>query len=342
MYGSPVDAADGPARRRARPRGPHHRQQPGRRLPARPSEPAVPRTAPERALAVGLHLRRDLAGLRLRGLRHRRHRPWPIPRRDVGKADRARWIVGWRVSRTAHASFVLDALEQALHERRPVQGSGLVHHSDRESSTSRSATPSASPMRASSPRSAASATATTTPWPRRSTASTRPRSSGAGDPGARWRRLSSPPSTGWIGSTTAACSSPSATSLPPKPKRATINRSRPSPWQRDSTKSASGKPGAVQPSAARPLPFGPMTTPPRSSNRLGTATARAGTLPGQPRAGQGRARRWSWPGSREKGFSWLRAASMIRSAPQRGEGSCAAPDRGRLSLPWVFSPVSPA
>jgi transposase InsO family protein len=45
----------------------------------------------------------------------------------------ARRIVGWRVSRTAHAGFVLDALEQALHERRPVHGSGLVHHSDRGS-----------------------------------------------------------------------------------------------------------------------------------------------------------------------------------------------------------------
>ncbi|WP_156650071.1 MULTISPECIES: IS3 family transposase [Methylobacterium] len=45
----------------------------------------------------------------------------------------ARRIVGWRVSRTAHAAFVLDALEQALHERRPVQGGGLVHHSDRDS-----------------------------------------------------------------------------------------------------------------------------------------------------------------------------------------------------------------
>jgi transposase InsO family protein len=45
----------------------------------------------------------------------------------------ARRIVGWRVSRTAHAGFVLDALEQALHERRPVQGGGLVHHSDRGS-----------------------------------------------------------------------------------------------------------------------------------------------------------------------------------------------------------------
>jgi len=43
----------------------------------------------------------------------------------------ARRIVGWRVCRTAHAGFVLDALEQALHDRRPVHGSGLVHHSDR-------------------------------------------------------------------------------------------------------------------------------------------------------------------------------------------------------------------
>ena len=45
----------------------------------------------------------------------------------------ARRIVGWRVSRTAHASFVLDALEQALHDRRPIHRSGLVHHSDRGS-----------------------------------------------------------------------------------------------------------------------------------------------------------------------------------------------------------------
>jgi putative transposase len=42
----------------------------------------------------------------------------------------ARRIVGWRVSRTAHADFVLDALEQALHDRRPVKDS-LIHHSDR-------------------------------------------------------------------------------------------------------------------------------------------------------------------------------------------------------------------
>jgi len=45
----------------------------------------------------------------------------------------ARRIVGWRVSRTAHAGFVLDALEQALHERRPLHRGGLIHHSDRGS-----------------------------------------------------------------------------------------------------------------------------------------------------------------------------------------------------------------
>ena len=45
----------------------------------------------------------------------------------------ARRIVGWRASRTAHAGFVLDALEQALHDRRPARRGGLVHHSDRGS-----------------------------------------------------------------------------------------------------------------------------------------------------------------------------------------------------------------
>ena len=45
----------------------------------------------------------------------------------------ARRIVGWRVSRSARADFVLDALEQARHERRPSTGSGLVCHTDRGS-----------------------------------------------------------------------------------------------------------------------------------------------------------------------------------------------------------------
>jgi transposase InsO family protein len=45
----------------------------------------------------------------------------------------ARRIVGWRASRTAHAGFVLDALEQALHARQPARSGGLIHHSDRGS-----------------------------------------------------------------------------------------------------------------------------------------------------------------------------------------------------------------
>ncbi len=40
-------------------------------------------------------------------------------------------IVGWRASRSPQTQFVLDALEQALYERRPT--GDLVHHSDRGS-----------------------------------------------------------------------------------------------------------------------------------------------------------------------------------------------------------------
>lgn len=44
----------------------------------------------------------------------------------------ARRIVGWRASRKASAGFVLDALEQAIHQRKPAQDK-LIHHSDRGS-----------------------------------------------------------------------------------------------------------------------------------------------------------------------------------------------------------------
>ena len=43
----------------------------------------------------------------------------------------ARRIVGWRVSRSLRTDFVLDALEQALHRRKLVDGEPLIHHSDR-------------------------------------------------------------------------------------------------------------------------------------------------------------------------------------------------------------------
>jgi transposase InsO family protein len=43
----------------------------------------------------------------------------------------ARRIVGWKVSTAPTASFVLDALEQAIHARKPGPEDGLIHHSDR-------------------------------------------------------------------------------------------------------------------------------------------------------------------------------------------------------------------
>lgn len=43
----------------------------------------------------------------------------------------ARRIVGWRVGSSPTAAFVLDALDQAIHDRRPTKTAGLVAHSDR-------------------------------------------------------------------------------------------------------------------------------------------------------------------------------------------------------------------
>lgn len=42
----------------------------------------------------------------------------------------SRRISGWRVSTSAQTGFVLDALEHAVHDRRPTKAMGLVHHSD--------------------------------------------------------------------------------------------------------------------------------------------------------------------------------------------------------------------
>jgi putative transposase len=43
----------------------------------------------------------------------------------------ARRIVGWRVSASLRTDFVLDALEQAIYDRRSAGTADLVHHSDR-------------------------------------------------------------------------------------------------------------------------------------------------------------------------------------------------------------------
>ena len=85
----------------------------------------------------------------------------------------ARRIVGWRVSSSMRTDFVLDALEQALYARQPERDGSLVATPTGGRNTSASATPSDWPRPVSSPRWAAKVTATTTRWPRRSTASTK-------------------------------------------------------------------------------------------------------------------------------------------------------------------------
>ena len=45
----------------------------------------------------------------------------------------ARRIVGWRQSSSMRTDFVLDALEQAMFDRRPERTDALIHHSDRGS-----------------------------------------------------------------------------------------------------------------------------------------------------------------------------------------------------------------
>lgn len=77
----------------------------------------------------------------------------------------SRLIVGWRVSSTMRTDLVLDALEQAIHERETA--GRLVHPATAGRSISPSATPSGSPRRASRRRWEARATRTTTLSPSR-------------------------------------------------------------------------------------------------------------------------------------------------------------------------------
>ena len=158
----------------------------------------------------------------------------------------ARRIVGWRVSRTAHAGFVLDALEQALHARRPVHRGGLIHHSDRGSQyvsikyTERLAEAGIEPSVGSVGDSYDNALAETV-----SMVFTKPRSFTGAGRGAHSRPSSSLLWNGSIGSTTGGSWSPSETSRRPKPRNATTPCSSSQTWPRDSNKMASDKPGAV-------------------------------------------------------------------------------------------------
>ena len=157
----------------------------------------------------------------------------------------ARRIVGWRASRTAHTGFVLDALEQALHDRRPVHRGGLVHHSDRGSQyvaikyTERLAEAGIEPSVGSVGDSYDNALAETINGLYKAEVIHR---RGRGD---RLRPSSSPPWNGSTGSTIDGSWSPSATSRPPKLNNAITPCWNSPKSPRDLTKSASGKPGAV-------------------------------------------------------------------------------------------------
>lgn len=97
-------------------------QQQGCAVSARSCEPAVPCPGTQHAVGIGV----GFAALRVTYVATWVGFVYVAFVIDVC----ARYIVGWRVSGTAHASFVLDALEQAIHERRPVHRGG---HSDRGS-----------------------------------------------------------------------------------------------------------------------------------------------------------------------------------------------------------------
>ena len=87
----------------------------------------------------------------------------------------ARRIVGWRVSSSLRSDIALDALEQALYDRRFAEGEELIHHSDHGVQyvsiryTERLAEAGIEPSVGSVE------ILTTTPSPKRSSGSTRPR-----------------------------------------------------------------------------------------------------------------------------------------------------------------------
>src|SRR6056297_3241212 len=107
------------------------------------------------------------------------------------------------------------------------------------------ATPSAWRRQALSPLWAASATATTTRSPKRSTACSRPRSFTDVAHGAASTPWNTPPSNGSTGSTTAACWNPSGISRQQRPRQTITQLWKDQTWPRNLDKSASGKPGTV-------------------------------------------------------------------------------------------------
>ena len=142
-------------------------------LPARSGQPPIQGRASQSALGIGRHLGLDLAGLGLYRLRHRH--PCSPHRGLAGQPLHAHGtLCSMRLNKP---SAPVNPSATACSSATPVEAC----------STSRSATARDWPRPASSPRSAARATTTTTRWPRQSTDSTRPKSSTAAHPGGPWK-----------------------------------------------------------------------------------------------------------------------------------------------------------
>ena len=160
----PGQAADAharhPGRQAPRQAVAHHDRRPRGTRGRRTSSSATSRAErPDRAVGRRLHLPALLGGRGVLQLRHRRLQP-PDRRLAV---------------RRPHAHrLVLDALRMALTRRQAGADVELVHHSDAGSQYPATPSPRSSTTTACWPRSARSATPTTTRWPRASSTPSRP------------------------------------------------------------------------------------------------------------------------------------------------------------------------
>ena len=214
-----------------------------RRVRTTISDPAAPcplrsgatgssgRQRPNAAVGLGLHLRRDLAGLRVRGLRHRRLRP--AHRRLAGVSARcARTSCSMRWSRRCTT--------------RPSERRRAVHHTDRGSQYV------VDPLHRAPGRGRHRALGRQRRRQLRQRAGRddqRPVQGRGDPPPGPWRTREAVEfaTLEWVaGSTTGACSSRSATSRPPRPKQLLSPTGRAGHGRPDSNQPASGKPGAVQ------------------------------------------------------------------------------------------------
>lgn len=184
-------------------------------MPAGQGEPAIQGTRTQQAVGAGFPLCRHLERIRLCSFRHRRLCP-----QDRGLARQHLRAGGVRARRL---------------------GTGRAPPRPWARFTTATVGPNICPFAiqsdwrkpASNHQSAASETATTTPWRKRSTGCSRPRSSTVAAHGAVSRPCNTPLWNGSIGSTTDACSSQSETSHPQKPRPTATQLWKLKPWPRN-------------------------------------------------------------------------------------------------------------